>query len=412
MEMAKMYGLVLEGGGAKGAYHIGALKALKELNIEIDAVAGTSIGAMNGAMFVQNKLDIAYDYWYNISTAKVLDIEDRYLSELLNLSINQNNLSYFIGKAREVLQNRGLDNSFLREILEENIDENKIRKSDIAFAIVTLSLSDLKPLELFIEDIPDGKLVDYIMASSYLPAFKMQRFDGKILIDGGFYENLPIKTLQNRGYKKIIAIRTYGLGDMEKQVDDDQEIIFINPSQELGRMLNFDQENARKNIKMGYYDTMKYFKNLVGSKYYLNIKEDELFFINYLLNLDQQIIKRILKQLSLAEQPYLRSFFENLIPRLVDLLEIDYQSSYTLIVVRLLEELASFLNIDRYKIYSFEELLKIVRENYQKKEKSLAEKLPAFIKTSTLLPGQLKKDLLLDIAEKLFIQTGGKNSEG
>jgi len=225
-----MYGLVLEGGGAKGAYHIGALKALEELNIEIEAVAGTSIGAMNGAMFVQNKLDLAYDYWYNISTSKVLDIEDKYLSELLNLSINQNNLSYFINKAKEVLQNRGLDNSFLREILEENIDEEYLRKSNINFAIVTLSLSDLKPLELFLEDIPEGKVIDYIMASSYLPAFKMQRIDGKILIDGGFYENLPIKTLQNKGYKNIIAIRTYGLGDIEKKTDEKQELIFINPS--------------------------------------------------------------------------------------------------------------------------------------------------------------------------------------
>ncbi|MFN2340614.1 MAG: patatin-like phospholipase family protein [Halanaerobium sp.] len=406
-----MYGLVLEGGGAKGAYHIGALKALKELNIEIEAVAGTSIGAMNGAMFAQNKLDVAYDYWYNISSSKVLDIEDKYLSELLNLSINHNNLSYFINKAKEVLQNRGLDNSFLKEILENNIDEKTLRNSKIDFAIVTLSLSDLKPLELFLEDIPEGKVIDYIMASSYLPAFKMQRFDGKILIDGGFYENLPLKTLQNKGYKKIIAIRTYGLGNIEKQVDQDQEIIFINPSQELGRMLNFDQQNARKNIKMGYYDTMRYFKNLKGSKYYLKVEKDESYFINYLLNLDQDIIKRLLKQLSLTEEPCLRSFFENLIPKLVNLLEIDYKADYKLIVILLLEELASFLKIDRYKIYSFEELLKVVRENYQKKDKSLARKLPAFIKTSTLLPEQLKKDLLLDIAEKLFIQTGGSNLE-
>jgi NTE family protein len=405
-----MYGLVLEGGGAKGAYHIGALKALKELNIEIEAVAGTSIGAMNGAMFVQDKLDIAYDYWYNISTSKVLDIEDKYLSEFLNLSINQNNLSYFISKAREVFQNRGLDNSFLRNILEENIDEASLRKSKIDFAIVTLSLSDLKPLELFLEDIPEGKVVDYIMASSYLPAFKMQRIDGKILLDGGFYENLPIKTLQNKGYKKLIAIRTYGLGDIEKKTDEDKELIFINPSQELGRMLNFDQQNARKNIKMGYYDTLRYFKELAGDKYYLNIKENESYFIDYLLSLDREIIKKLLKQLSLAEEPYLRSFFENLIPKLVNLLEIDYQSSYTVIVIRLLEELAASLNIDRYKIYSFEELLKSVRANYQKQDKSLAKKLPAFIKTSNLLPGQLKKDLLIDIAEKLFIQTGGSNS--
>ncbi|MFW6251629.1 MAG: patatin-like phospholipase family protein [Halanaerobium sp.] len=404
-----MYGLVLEGGGAKGAYHIGALKALKELNIEIEAVAGTSIGAMNGAMFVQDKLDLAYDYWYNISTSKVLNIEDKYLSELLNLSINQNNLSYFLTKAKEVLQNRGLDNSYLRDILEENIDESSLRKSEMDFAIVTLSLSDLKPLELFLEDIPEGKVVDYIMASSYLPAFKLQRFDGKILIDGGFYDNLPIKTLQNKGYKKIIAIRTYGLGDSDKQTGEDKEIIFINPSQELGRMLNFDQQNARKNIKMGYYDTMRYFKSLAGDKYYLDIKENESFFINFLLNLDREIIERLLKQLSLAEEPYLRSFFENLIPKLVNLLEIDYQSSYTVIVSRLLEELAASLNIDRYKIYTFDELLKLVRENYQRKEKSLTKKLPAFIKTSNLLPGQLKKDLLIDIAEKLFIKPGGKN---
>ena len=406
-----MYGLVLEGGGAKGAYHIGALKAIKELNIEIEAVAGTSIGAMNGAMFAQDKLDVAYDYWYNISTSKALDIEDKYLSELLNLSINHNNLSYFINKAKEVLQNRGLDNSFLKEVLQNNIDEKTLRNSKIDFAIVTLSLSDLKPLELFLEDIPEGKVVDYIMASSYLPAFKMQKFDGKILIDGGFYENLPLKTLQNKGYKKIIAIRTYGLGKIEKQVDEDQEIIFINPSQELGRMLNFDQQNARKNIKMGYYDTMRYFKNLTGSKYYLKVEKDESFFINYLLNLDKDIIKRLLKQLSLTEEPCLRSFFENLIPKLVSLLEIDYKADYKVIVILLLEELAAFLKIDRYKIYSFEELLKVVRENYQKNDKSLASKLPAFIKTSTLLPEQLKKDLLLDIAEKLFIHTGGNNFE-
>ena len=398
-----MYGLVLEGGGAKGAYHIGALKALEELNIEIEAVAGTSIGAMNGAMFVQNKLDLAYDYWYNISTSKVLDIEDKYLSELLSLSINQNNISYFIKKAKEVLQNRGLDNSFLKEILENNIDEEKLRNSKIDFAIVTLSLSELKPLELFIDEIPQGKVIDYIMASSYLPAFKMQRIDGKILIDGGFYDNLPLNTLLNKGYKKIIAIRTYGLGDIEKKSDKNKELIFINPSEELGRMLNFDQENARKNIKMGYYDTMKYFKNLAGKKYYLNIKKDESFFINYLLNLDKKIIKRLLKQLSLAEEPYLRSFFENLIPKLVNLLEVDYKSNYTVIVIRLLEELAAYLKIDRYKIYTFEELLKIVREDYQKKGKNLTRKLPAFIKTSSLLPKQLKEDLILEIAEKLFI---------
>jgi NTE family protein len=44
-----MYGLVLEGGGAKGSYQIGACQAMQELGVEFGAVAGTSIGALNGA---------------------------------------------------------------------------------------------------------------------------------------------------------------------------------------------------------------------------------------------------------------------------------------------------------------------------------------------------------------------------
>ncbi len=49
-----MYGLVLEGGGAKGSYQIGAYKALKELGIEIGGVAGTSVGAINSALIIQD----------------------------------------------------------------------------------------------------------------------------------------------------------------------------------------------------------------------------------------------------------------------------------------------------------------------------------------------------------------------
>ncbi|MCC3145412.1 patatin-like phospholipase family protein [Halanaerobium sp. Z-7514] len=398
-----MYGLVLEGGGAKGAYHIGALKAIEELDIEISAVAGTSIGAMNGAMFVQGKLDEAYQYWYNVSTSQVLDIEDKYLSELLNLTINQDNLVYFIAKAKEVLQNKGLDNSYLKSLLKENVDEKLLRSSDIDFAIVTLSLSDFKPLELFLEDIPEGKVVDYILASSYLPAFKMERIDGKILIDGGFYNNLPINTLLNKGYKKLIAIRTYGLGDIGKKVDEDSEIIYINPSEYLGRMLNFDQENARRNIKMGYYDTMKYFKNLSGKKYYINQTEAENYFLNFLLDISEADKKELLRQFSFPDEAYQRSFFENFIPKLVNLLDLDHKADYGQILVVLLEKLAEKNNINRFEIYQFEKLLKLVRINHQKKDKSLRKKLPSFIKTSKLLPKQLKEDLILDIAEKIFL---------
>nr|WP_245750800.1 patatin-like phospholipase family protein [Halanaerobium salsuginis] len=406
-----LYGLVLEGGGAKGAYHIGALKALTELKIKVSAVAGTSIGAMNGAMYVQGKLDLAYEYWNNISTEKVLNIDDQQLTDLFNLSVNQNNLFYFINKVKQVFKNKGLDNSFFQEILLDNIDEDLLRASSLDFAIITLSLSELKPLELFLDDIPAGKVRDYIMASAYLPAFKLQRIDGQLLIDGGFYENLPIKTLLKRGYNKIIAIRTYGLGKIEKKVDSEKEIIFINPSENLGRMLNFSQANARKNIKMGYYDTLKYFKHLQGNKYYLKLNQNEDYFLDFLLKINPDIKINLLKKFSYPEAPLQRSFLENLIPKLAEILDFDYPASYSEIVIALLEKLAAAEKIDRFQIYTFAELLDLVCQKNKPAESILYNKLPSFIKTSNFLPKQLQDDLLLDIAEKIFIKTGGRNAD-
>ena len=50
LDLTKEYGIVLDGGGARGAYQIGAWKALKEAGVKINAVAGTSVGALNGAL--------------------------------------------------------------------------------------------------------------------------------------------------------------------------------------------------------------------------------------------------------------------------------------------------------------------------------------------------------------------------
>lgn len=59
LDLSKEYGLVLEGGGAKGAYQIGAWKALREAGVKIRGVAGTSVGALNGALICMGDMDRA-----------------------------------------------------------------------------------------------------------------------------------------------------------------------------------------------------------------------------------------------------------------------------------------------------------------------------------------------------------------
>lgn len=65
-------GLVLGGGGAKGCYEVGSLQAFEECNIKFDCVAGTSIGAIIGAIYTQQTIDEVVDFVYAISPGQIV----------------------------------------------------------------------------------------------------------------------------------------------------------------------------------------------------------------------------------------------------------------------------------------------------------------------------------------------------
>ena len=67
IDLTKEYGLVLDGGGARGAYQIGAWKALSEAGVKVNAVAGTSVGALNGALICMGDVNKAEEIWYDMT---------------------------------------------------------------------------------------------------------------------------------------------------------------------------------------------------------------------------------------------------------------------------------------------------------------------------------------------------------
>ena len=81
IDMSKEYGLVFDGGGARGAYQIGAWKALVEAGVKINAVAGTSVGALNGALVCMGDVDKAEDIWSKMTFSTVMDVDDEGVSE-------------------------------------------------------------------------------------------------------------------------------------------------------------------------------------------------------------------------------------------------------------------------------------------------------------------------------------------
>ena len=82
LDLSKEYGIVLEGGGAKGSYQIGAWKALREAGIKIKGIAGTSVGALNGALICMDALEQAEALWENIRYSQVMDIDDMVMESI------------------------------------------------------------------------------------------------------------------------------------------------------------------------------------------------------------------------------------------------------------------------------------------------------------------------------------------
>lgn len=400
-----MTGLVLEGGGARGAYQIGAFRALQEIGIEIKGIAGTSVGALNGAMIAQGELEKAYQLWWDLNPARVFSLDSRELEQLNNLALNVDNLPRLLKKVREVFNDGGLDITPLRELVVEMIDEERIRHSGIDFGLVAVSLSDLKPLELFMEDIPPGMLTDYLLASASFPGFKVDPVEGKRLIDGGLHDNMPVSLLVAKGYDDIIVIRTHGPGRHRRVRKKGLHLTYITPSDDLGGVLNFQQDSARGNINMGYYDALRVFKNLQGRRYYLQ-PWDNNYFLDLLLELDEDIVRDIGKALGFRGGSYKRMLLEKIIPRYCDLLGIDHEADYEEVGLMLLEEIARRCPIDRFQIFELDEFVKLIKSSYQPRTQGKLQRMPDLVKQNRILSRTIKGTILDDTIDRLFKNLG------
>lgn len=270
-----MVGLALEGGGAKGSYQAGAYMALKKCHIHIDAVAGTSIGSLNGAFIASHEEDKMLALWRDATMHDLLGIDDEQAMSILKNGLTIENVKWTFKELYRAFKNHGLDMSNYRALVRNNIDEESVRKSDIKYGLTTIKMGGFKPMELTIDQIPKGKLHDYIVASSYLPVFKREKLvDDSYYLDGGFYNLCPTDMLENMGCDKIYTINIKGIGHRKRFKKQKAEIIEIKPYGNLGSIIIFDKTTSEENITRGYYDTLKVLGKIDGIRYYFDKKSN------------------------------------------------------------------------------------------------------------------------------------------
>lgn len=371
LDLTKEYGLVLEGGGAKGAYQIGAWKALKEAGVKIKGVSGTSVGALNGALICMDDLERAENLWANISYSQIINVDDELMGRLFDKSqMKPEFLRETLKEIFRMLGEGGMDITPLRRLIEENIDEDLIRKSPVEFYSCTYSLTDRKELNVDMKTVPEGQMKDMLLASAYLPGFKNEKLHGKTYVDGGATNVLPMDVLLEHGYQDLILLRIFGVGREKKvSIPEGVSVTEIAPRGNLGNTLQFDAGKSRKNMRLGYYDALRAVYGLQGKIYYVEQTREECYYLKQLVQAKPEVRAALLEAYELDRSPEqeMRSFVELLLPLLAVELKLPKDWNYSSLYLAILETAARHCKVHRYRVYTVQQLLeetkRKIREN-------------------------------------------------
>lgn len=402
--MRNKLGLVLEGGGAKGSYHLGVYKALNEMGYVFDGVAGTSIGALNGALIAQGDWQKAYDLWSNISNKKIYGINEDAFNSLKKGDFSSENIEYAAGVIGNIIKSKGIDTMNMKTLFFSQLNEKKLRKSKIDLGIVTIKLPEFKPVEIFKKDIPKGEIASYLMASANFPLFKRESNNQGNFIDGGLLNNLPLNMLPTKGINDLIAVRTFGVGITKSYKNPKVKVTYIEPSKNLGATLDFDRDTARRNLNLGYFDTYRTLKGYKGKEFCIKPLREDFSYINTLIYTADSNILKAAKVMGYKNINPKRFMFEKLLPQVADYLEMGMSTSYEELVLSFFEEVAKVLPVDKNRIYSADEFIREVRTLYRKEKKSLNKfiEMPKIIQNSTFLSSFVKNDFFNFIMDIFF----------
>jgi NTE family protein len=173
----KKIGLALGGGAVLGAAHIGVLKAIEELGIEISCVSGTSIGAFVAAFYANG---MGWEEIEKIANdLKWLDLSGISLSGLGLLS-----------------------NDKMGKLIDKHLGKINLEDSKIPVAMIATDIASGEKVVL-----NKGDIADAVMASTCIPGiFTPIDINGRMLVDGGIVENVPVTPLKDLGADFIIAV--------------------------------------------------------------------------------------------------------------------------------------------------------------------------------------------------------------
>ncbi|MEG1636967.1 MAG: patatin-like phospholipase family protein [Cellulosilyticaceae bacterium] len=257
-------GLVLSGGGGKGAYEVGVWTALQRLGLaeHIEVFSGTSIGAINAALFAQDDSDEMFRLWQEVTIDKLIPLSKL---ELMKKGIGVAIGGKVVQLSKKYMAQKMVEGAVSKDGAIEIIDkylhlERIIANKKICYVTCT-ELPSLTAKYFRINDYTPELGKEMIIASASLPhVYDCAVVLGTQYVDGGIVDNTPIKPVYEERCDMIIVVTLEPKIYIDRDLYPGTSIIEIVPRQMIGNILtgtlNLDYEAKKIRIKQGYHDTM------------------------------------------------------------------------------------------------------------------------------------------------------------
>lgn len=276
-------GLVLSGGGGKGAYELGVWKALKELDLAkyINVFSGTSIGAFNAVLFAQDDMLLAEELWSEVTMDKLVPLSKFELFKKgMGLIIGAKNPNFAKKYMNQKLEEGTVSKDGAVEFIEKYLKINRVKERGKICYVTCAELPDLKVRYFRINDYDDKLAKDMVLASASLPLI----YDSTMVlenkyVDGGIADNTPIQPVYGEGCDIIIVVLLSKEAKVDRALYPNTHIIEIAPKNldetVLTGTLNLEEEAKKNRIKEGYNDTKLLLKPIMLMASFQKEKEEE-----------------------------------------------------------------------------------------------------------------------------------------
>lgn len=284
-----MPNLVLEGGGIKCAYQVGALLALEQKGYKFTSISGASFGALNGALYIEGGTSRLLDFYFHLN-AKDIYLDDFVVEAVENFKGKDEDLAPFLlnmlKTKADYLSSREKVSDSYHAYIKSAVNAESIKNSSIDFNCTVLEVTNstlvlgmlavayfkdrsvlnslytngtIKGHVINLKEVNQKYIPDYIAASANYPFFIPLPVEGKEYLDGGIYDNLPYqKYIDSKEETFIIRTHCEPLNDFPK---DNPNLILITPKTYLGSSLKFTKSNVERLIKLGYEETKEFLEN-------------------------------------------------------------------------------------------------------------------------------------------------------